>query len=110
MPIYPLTPLGSSLGQWSREHVRASNETAERLQRAAADAQAALAAEVDRVSAQLKSEHEKALDTAVREERDTARARQASALKRADALWMEKQEEQVGAGVRSPRLYRTHAS
>ncbi|CAM9691109.1 unnamed protein product [Ectocarpus sp. 12 AP-2014] len=62
---------------------RAIRETQERLRRAAAEADKALAAEVGRVSEQLKSEHDVALTEAVKAERDAAEARHAEVLRQA---------------------------
>ncbi|CAB1115098.1 unnamed protein product [Ectocarpus sp. CCAP 1310/34] len=62
---------------------RAIRETQERLRRAAAEADDALAAEVGRVSEKLKSEHDAALSEAVKAERDGAEARHAEVLRQA---------------------------
>lgn len=65
------------------------------MERAAAEAANALAAEVSRVSDELKSEHEKARATAVDAERAAAEARHALALRQANESWRTKEEQQV---------------
>ena len=78
-----------------RDRYRASRETEERLKSAAADAAKALAAEVERVSNQLRAEHEKAQGAAARAEREAAEVRHESALRKAEALRREQDEQQV---------------
>lgn len=74
---------------------RAIRETQERLRRAAAEADDALAAEVGRVSEQLKSEHDAALTEAVKAERDAAEARHAEALRQAKVSREQGEAQQV---------------
>lgn len=75
---------------------RAIRETAERLERAKADASDALAAEVCRVSSKLRSEHGDVLQAAIQAERGTAEARHVLTLRQAEITRKEKQKEQVG--------------
>lgn len=78
---------------------RAVRETQERLRRAAADAEAARAAEVSRVTGELGARHEAALEEARKAEREAAEARHAAALRRAEASRRQEAEQQVGGGA-----------
>lgn len=70
-------------------------ETQERLQRAAADAEGALAAEIERVSEELRLKHEADLKSAVRAEKDAAEARHVEVLQQMKALREQQGEEEV---------------
>ena len=84
---------------------RAIRETQERLQRAAADAQNALASEVDRVSDELRSKHAAELEAAVQAEREAAEARHVAVLQQAKTSRQQETEQQV-----RPRLGPPHAT
>lgn len=85
LPLFPPT----------RKRPRSMRDTKERLERAAADAENTLAAEVDRVSDELRSKHMAALEEAVKVEREAAEARHVEVLRQAQASREQEAEQQV---------------
>lgn len=90
---------------------RARREIAERLERAAADATVTLAAEVDRVSKELKSEHEKELQAAMARERESMKTRHALVLQQTQDASKERELREVRLSTRAgPTLITRPAS
>lgn len=83
----------------NRKRTRAIRDKQEGLQRAAADAEDKLAAEVDRVSRELKSKHAAALEEAVKVEREAAEARHVAVLRQAKASREQEAARQVNNSV-----------
>ncbi len=89
---------------------RAIRETQERLRRAEAEAEAARAAEVSRVTGELGARHEAALEEARKAEREAAEARHAAALRRAEASRRQEASQQVGGGARRTQALEQRAA